>query len=203
VDTRRPLTGTFAALADRVLTAPPLLGATRLVCIDGPAGSGKTTFAGGLGDALSDAAVVLHLEDLYAGWTLTGAVARLCAGVLRPLSEGRPGAHHVYDWHTEVFGAEPVPVPLAPVLIVEGCGSSPRALDPWTTLRIWVDAPLEQRLARGLARDGAHLAQHWLRWQATELAVIAAEDTRGRADIRVDGGAADRLAEGTFALLDG
>ena len=44
MDPRRPLT--FAALADRVRTSAPRLGGTRLVCIDGPAGSGKTTFAG-------------------------------------------------------------------------------------------------------------------------------------------------------------
>jgi len=31
------------------------------------------------------------MDDLYAGWTLTGAVARLEAGVLRALAEGRPG----------------------------------------------------------------------------------------------------------------
>jgi hypothetical protein len=144
----------------------------------------------------------MHLEDLYAGWTLTGALARLCAGVLRPLSQGRAGGHHVYDWHARRFGAEPVIVPPAPVLIVEGCGSSPRALDPWTSLRIWVDAPVEQRLARGLARDGAHLAEHWLRWQTMEIAVFAAENTPGRADVHVDGAVAGRLPEGTFGLLD-
>lgn len=198
MDTRRPLTGTFRALADRVLATPPLLGATRLVCVDGPAGSGKTTFAGRLGDALGEDAVVVHLEDLYAGWTLTGAVARLCAGVLRPLAEGHAGGHHVYDWYAERFDAEPVPVPVGPVLIVEGCGSSPRALDPWTSLRIWVDAPVEQRLARGLARDGAHLEPRWRRWQALEAAVFAAEKTSARADVRVDGAAT--APDGSFAL---
>src|ERR1051325_5319921 len=36
-------------------------------------------------------------------------------------------------------------------LVVEGCGSCPRAADPWAVLRIWVEAPPEVRLARGLA----------------------------------------------------
>ena len=44
------LTG-FAALAERVRAAPPRLGGTRLVCVDGPAGSGKTTFAARLAAA--------------------------------------------------------------------------------------------------------------------------------------------------------
>jgi uridine kinase len=180
---------TFAALAARVLAAPARLGAVRLVCVDGPAGSGKTTFAGRLTDALGADAGLVHLEDLYAGWTLTGAVARLSAGVLRPLAEGRPGTHHRYDWAAGRFDDEPVAVPLPRVLVVEGCGSSPRALDPWTTLRIWVEAPAPLRLVRGLARDGADLAAHWRRWQQSEAAHFAAEDTRARADLRVDGAA--------------
>jgi uridine kinase len=185
VDARPPLSA--AALAARILAAPPRLGGTRLVCIDGPAGSGKTTWAGRLAAALGDDAAVVHLEDLYAGWTLTGAVARLSAGVLRPLAEGRPGAHSRYDWHTARFSGERVLVPAAPVLLVEGCGSSPRALDPWTTLRIWVEAPASVRTARGLARDGEHLAGQWRRWQALEAAEFAEQDTRDRADVRIDG----------------
>jgi uridine kinase len=180
---------TFAALGPRVLAAPARLGAVRLVCVDGPAGSGKTTFAGRLADALGGGAGLVHLEDLYAGWTLSGAVARLSAGVLRPLAEGRPGTHHRYDWAAGRFDDEPVAVPLPRVLVVEGCGSSPRALDPWTSLRIWVEAPAPLRLARGLARDGADLAAHWRRWQQSEAAHFAAEDTRARADLRVDGAA--------------
>ena len=184
------MTGTLTELAARVLAAPARLGSVRLVCVDGPAGSGKTTFAGRLTDALGDGAGLVHIEDLYAGWSLTGAVARLSAGVLRPLAEGRPGAYSRYDWATGRFGDEPVGVPVPRVLVVEGCGSSPRALDRWTTLRIWVEAPAPLRLARGLARDGADLTAHWRRWQESEARHFAAEDTRARADVRVDGAAA-------------
>jgi uridine kinase len=201
VDPRRPLsTTTVAELAARLGAAPARLGHVRLVCIDGPAGSGKTTVAGRLAVALGDAALV-HVEDLYAGWTLTGAVARLCAGVLRPLAEGRDGRYHPYDWTTERFSSEATVVPVRPVLLVEGCGSSPRCLDPWTTLRIWVEAPAQLRVARGLARDGAALEPQWRRWQATEAAEFAREDTRARADVRLDGASPQFLPEGTFALL--
>jgi uridine kinase len=186
MDAQRPLT---AELAARIQAAEPRLGGTRLVTVDGPAGSGKTTFAGRLAAALAPDAAVVHLEDLYAGWTLTGAIARLGAGVLRPLAEGHAGAYRRYDWHAGRFCADPVPVPVTPVLVVEGCGSSPRALDPWTTLRIWVEAPEPLRTTRGLARDGAHLAGEWRRWQRLETAEYAAQDTRARADVRVDGAA--------------
>ncbi|MGY1804132.1 uridine kinase [Blastococcus sp. SYSU D00922] len=178
---------TALTLAARVLAAPARLGAVRLVTVDGPAGSGKTTLAGELAAALGEAVALIHFDDLYAGWTLTGALGRLQAGVLRPLSEGRAGAHHRYDWATRRFAEPAVPVPVREVLVVEGCGSSPRALDAWTTLRIWVEAPADLRLARGLARDGADLEAEWRRWQVTEAAEFAREGTRERADLHVDG----------------
>jgi uridine kinase len=109
--------------------------------------------------------------------------------VLGPVAEGRPGAFHAYDWAAGRFSRVPTAVPPAPVLLVEGCGSSPRVLDPWTTLRIWVEAPEAVRLLRGLARDGAHLEPEWRRWQVTEATEFAAEDTRAHADVRLDGGA--------------
>jgi uridine kinase len=188
VDLRPPLTA-FVALAERVRAARPRLGDTRLVCVDGPAGSGKTTFAERLATALGPDTVVLHMDDFYAGWTLDGAVARLTAGVLRPLSEGRSGAVHRYDWAAGRFSPEMTSVPAVPVLVVEGCGSCSRAVDEWTTLRIWVEAPAELRLRRGLERDGAVLEPEWRAWQRTEAAEFAREDTRARADLRVDGAA--------------
>jgi uridine kinase len=187
--------GTYAELAERVLAAAPLLGRTRLVCVDGPAGSGKTTFAGRLADRLGARAQLLHMDDLFAGWTMTGALARLAAGVLRPVAEGRPGAFHRFDWAAGRFDAVPTSVPVTEVLVVEGCGSSPRWLDPWATLRVWIEAPGELRLARGLARDGADLEPEWRRWLRTEAAVFAAEDTRERADLRVDGAAGGAATE--------
>ena len=172
---------------DRVRRARPRLGRTRLVCVDGPAGSGKTTWAADLAAALGSGTVVLHMDDVYAGWTPTGAFARLAAGVLRPLAEGRPGAYHRYDWAAGRFEARTTPVPVPEVLVVEGCGSCPRAVDPWAVLRVWVEAPLALRLARGLARDGVVQEAHWRRWQAREPVLFAAEGTRGRADLVVDG----------------
>jgi uridine kinase len=180
---------TYASLADRIAAAPPRLGRSRLICVDGPAGSGKTTFADRLVAAIGEDAGLLHLDDLYAGWTLTGSGARLSAGVLRPLADGATGSYHRFDWHAWRFDAAPTEVPVTPVLVVEGCGSCARALDPWVTLRIWVEAPQPLRIARGVERDGVELAEQWQRWQRTEAAVFAAEGTRERADLRVDGAA--------------
>jgi uridine kinase len=186
-------------LAARVRAGRPRLGSTRLVCIDGPAGSGKTTLAARLATALGSGTAVVHMDDLYDGWTMTGAVPRLTAGVLEPLAEGRPGSHQRYDWNAGRFLSDPVPVPVPEILIVEGCGSSPRHADPWVSLRIWVEVPRALRLARGIERDGAALTPRWIQWQAQEAAVFAAEDTRARADLRVNGAAG--LPDGSMTLL--
>jgi uridine kinase len=179
------------ALVEQLRASPARLGTVRLVCVDGPAGSGKTTYAGRLAAALGPGAAVLHMDDLYAGWTLTGAAARLAAGVLRPLAEGGTGGYHRYDWAARRFAAEATPVPVPEVLVVEGCGSSPAHLDPWTTLRVWVEAPAQLRLVRGLARDGAEHAADWRAWQRTEARWFAADRTRERAQVLVDGSGAE------------
>lgn len=190
---------TFTALAAAVLVEPPRLGATRLVSVDGPAGSGKTTFGTALAAALQ--APLVHMDDVYAGWTLVGASARLAAGVLRPVRAGQPGRYHRYDWATERFATEPTVVPAGPALVVEGCGSAPRDWDRFSTLRVWVAAPARLRLERGLDRDGEQLRPQWLRWQQEEAAYFAAERTRDRADLLVDGAPAVPDRPGAFTPL--
>lgn len=176
----------LAALAARVLAMPPRLGAVRLVCVDGPAGSGKSTLAGLLAAQL-DGVVLLHLDDLYEGWSgLTGVWDRVEAGVLAPLRCGRAGRYRRYDWVRGAF-AEWHDVPPCDVLVLEGCGSAPRAVDADAVLRVWVEAPAGVRLARGLARDGEALRERWLAWMAAEAAHFAVEQTRQRADVRVSG----------------
>ena len=118
---------TYAALAASVRGAPARLGGTRLVCVDGPAGSGKTTLASRLTTDLGGSVAVVHMDDLYAGWSLDGAADRLVDGVLRPIAGARPGSFFRYDWGAGRFDAVPVPVPVCDVLVVEGCGSCPRS----------------------------------------------------------------------------
>ncbi len=160
-------------------------GAGRLVVVDGPAGSGKTTLAGHLAAAL--AAPVVHMDDLYAGWSgMAEGVDRLGEQVLAPLAAGRPGRYQRYDWGAGRY-AEWHDVPRTPFLVVEGCGAGARRFAPLTTLLVWVEADDELRLRRGLERDGAAAREHWLAWMAAEREMYDAEGTARRADVRLDG----------------
>lgn len=177
--------GLTAVLAVQVRSSEPRLGGVRLVCVDGPAGAGKTTLAGRLGVALD--APVIHLDDLYEGWSgLDGVFERLDAQVLTPVAEGRAARYQRYDWHAGRFD-DWVDVPLTGTLVVEGCGSAPRALGDRAVLVAYVDAPADLRLERGLARDGEAMREQWLRWMGLEAVHLAREGTRRRADVVVDG----------------
>lgn len=175
-------------LVARVRAASPRLGPVRLVAIDGPAGSGKTTFAEVLAAALTregEAVATVHLDDLYEGWGGLDAVwERLASWVLEPLIRGEPGRYQRYDWGAGAW-AEWHDLPVPDVLVVEGCGSAPRAVDPLAVLRVWIEAPEAVRLRRGLARDGAELRERWLGWLASEALHFSRERTRERADVRL------------------
>lgn len=177
--------------AERVVAAavdsPPRLGPVRLVCVDGPAGSGKTTAAAAIAAAAGPGCAVLHLDDLYEGWSgLESSLwPRLSAQVLEPLRRGRPGRYQRYDWPTGAF-AEWVDLPVPDLLVLEGCGSARRAVDDVAVVRVWVEAPTDLRLDRGLARDGADAREHWLTWMTEEAAHFARERTRERADVWLD-----------------
>lgn len=173
-----------AVALDLVRSRPPTLGSGRLVCVDGPAGSGKTTLAGRIG-ALA-AAPVLHMDDLYDGWDGLPRVGEQLARLLLPLSRGETGTYRRYDWHAGAY-AETVAVAPAPLLVLEGVGAGLAAYSSLVGVLVWVEAPAGLRLERGLARDGAEAEPHWRRWTVAEAAHFAADRTPERADLLVDG----------------
>lgn len=175
-------------LARRVRSGPARLGPVRLVVIDGPAGSGKTTLAAELAAAL-DGAPVVPMDDLYEGWSGLAEPLwrRLRAQVLEPVARGEVGRYRRYDWGAGAFDGW-VELPPHPVLIVEGVGSAAAPVDPFATLRVWVQAPADERLARGIARDGEALRAQWLAWQEREAAHFARDRTVDRADVVIDTG---------------
>ena len=175
-------------VADAVDHSPPRLGATQLIAIDGPAGSGKTTLARDVAaelTGLSRRTATVHLDDLYEGWAgLDDALERrVCEQLLVPLSAGNVARWQRYDWLAGRF-AEWHELPPPEVLILEGCGAGARAYSAYTSLLVWLDADRDTRIARGLTRDGPQVLAKWLAWMDTEAEHFAVNWTRGRADIR-------------------
>ena len=162
----------------------PTLGSGRLVCLDGPAGSGKTTLSAALARQ-APGSVVVHSDDLLQGWGGLSGLTESVEGLLRPLAEGRPGSWRRWDWHADAW-AETHEVAPGPLLVLEGTGSWAPAIGGLVTALVWVEAPSAQRLERGLARDGEAMRDHWERWRVEEDALHARRGTRGRADVLVD-----------------
>lgn len=185
------VSGRFDELARRVLAAPARLGQVRFVAVDGRAGSGKTTFARRFAGALRAAGaqvVELHVDDLLDGWSdLRGYWTRLECGVLAPLRGGVDGAYRRYDWHRGRFECGWAPVAVPEVLLLEGVGSARAKARPDLTLSVFVAAPRDVRLARGLVRDGEALRTEWERWMTLEDEHFTADDTAGCVDLVVDG----------------
>ena len=167
------------------MSRPATLGEGRLICLDGPAGSGKTTWAAGIAN-LAPGARVVHMDDLFAGWSGLWLVDVQLSRLLLPLAHGEPGRYRRYDWLAGEF-AEEVVVDPVPLLVLEGVGSGAARFASLVTVLVWVEAPYDLRLERGLARDGDAFAPHWDQWAKDEAALFEREQTRSRADVVVDG----------------
>jgi len=175
-----------AAVAAAVIAAPARLGRSRLVCVDGRAGAGKTTFAEALARQLRCSygrkVTVLHLDDLYEGWAgLPGLAERLSREVVDPLAAGRPARVRRWDWHRDGWG-DRVEVPAADVLILEGVGCYARSFDARVSCLVWLEADAAVRRRRALMRDGDAFAGRWDAWAADEQRVLSRERPRDRAD---------------------
>ncbi len=172
-----------SALADRLRLLPPSCGPVRLVGVDGHAGSGKSTFAERLADAL-EGAPVLHLDDIATHEELFAWTGRLLSQVIEPLRHGETARYAPYDWRERAFG--PVrALPPAPVIIVEGVGAGRRALRPHLARLVWMELPDEEAWARGRSRDGAEQSEFWAGWVRAEQRHFTEDPSRPFADVLI------------------
>lgn len=174
---------TAASVLDRALSTAPTLGPGRLVCIDGPAGSGKTTLAAEIRESVPGAHVV-HCDEMLEGWAGLPGLAASVEALLEPLANGGTGHWRRWDWSCDRW-AEAHEVSPGGLLVLDGVGSWSPQIAHLVTVLVWVEARTDVRLARGLARDGEQMRVHWERWRLDEDALFARLSTRERADLLV------------------
>jgi hypothetical protein len=160
----------------------------RLVGVDGPSGSGKSTLAARL--AARASAPFVQIDDFVAWSDFAGWWPRFERQVLTPLASGADAQYQVRDWANDEFGTSLdgwKTLAWAPLVILEGVTCTRLAAASRLAYSIWVEAPEDVRLQRGLERDGNSHRQLWVTWMAEERQFFAADGTRARADLRVSG----------------
>jgi uridine kinase len=158
---------------------------TRVIAVDGPGGAGKSTFAEQLAAALGGCQIV-HTDD-FASWDdPVDWWPRLIEQVLEPLTRGERAEFDPSLW-TPGLVREPIEVVPAEFLVLEGVTASRDAFRPYLTYTVWIDAPDEVRLRRGVERDGEEARAQWIAWMAEEDRYRERERPDARADLVVSG----------------
>lgn len=169
-----PFFGETAAL-ETILTRIRQLpvDAPRLIALDGPCGSGKTTLANAL--ALRLNAPVVHMDDFCIPHTqktlerlaIPGGnadVTRLTQEVLAPFLAGAPIVYRRYLCHEDALSA-PVTLPTTPLLLLEGSYSLLPEIRQHVSLAIFLQISPALQQQRLLHRVGsARLADFNERW---------------------------------------
>jgi len=160
-----------------------------LVAIDGASGSGKTTFALWLADQFE--AALIQSDDFFAAgisnteWDArtpqeraTDAIdwRRVRVEALEPLLAGKTAKWHAFDFAagvrpdgTYAMRSDFVEREPASAILLDGAYSTGGALADLIDLTVLVDAPLEVRHDRLLARDEREFLAAWhTRWDAAE-----------------------------------
>ena len=159
---------------------------TRIVAIDGHGGSGKSELARQLAGALGESAIV-HTDDFarsdVPGWDWQ----RMRKQVLDRILNDHTARYQRYDWDSNRL-AECRDIGIGGTLIVEGVSSMRQELGKYWDFAIWVDAPYEIRLRRGVDRDGEQMRSQWTDiWMPEEAEYVKAHRPEGRADFIADG----------------
>lgn len=178
----------YAAIASEIKSSRAQCGDIRVIAIDGPAGSGKTTLAAGLACELDDCPVV-HMDDLYNGWTQDLIVElgqRINQQILQPLGQGLSASYQQFDWYKNGFTSH-IEVPVHDFLILEGVGSANNVIADLISYRIWIEANEGVVDERIVERDGEAMRPHLAAWHTKEAHYFSEQETKRRADMLLSG----------------
>jgi uridine kinase len=142
-----------------------------LIGIDGCGASGKSTFSAELSASLKSAAVI-SMDDFYKpsqerirctdpkpiGWQF--GWQRLEKEVLTPLKTQGEVKYQRYNWNTDCL-EEWRTIRAFSFIIIEGIYALRSELAEYYDLRLWIECPREERLKRGLERDGEQARSQW------------------------------------------
>jgi uridine kinase len=167
-----------------VLDRIAVLGSARafvLVGIGGHGAAGKSTLARSISGAQ-----VVGTDEFWDGTEFE--LSRLRAEVIEPLLRGEQARYRAFSWELQQRLPEPRIVGPEGVVVVDGVCALHAMFREAYDLRIWVDAPRELRLARGIARDGEGARDVWVnRWMPSEDRYVERDDPISTADLIVDG----------------
>jgi len=143
--------------------------ACTLVGIGGHGAAGKTTLAG-----LIPGAQIVSTDEFWDGEGFD--IGRLGREVVTPLSEGATATFPSYDWSARELRGSRTVEPTG-VVVVEGVCALHRELRDAYAVRVWVEAPADVRLARGVARDGEQARSTWTDvWMPSEDRYVEQDD---------------------------
>lgn len=152
-----------------------------LVGIGGHGGAGKTTLARMIPDAR-----IVSTDEFWTGESFD--IDRLAHEVVTPVSRGEIASFASYDWSAQEQRGFRTIEPSG-IVVVEGVCALHRTLRGAYAVRVWVDAPYDVRLARGIARDGEAARGAWVDlWMPSEERYVAHDDPVSCAHLVIENG---------------
>ncbi len=173
----------FATVLDLIHSASAHRRLT-LVGIGGHGGSGKSTLAHAIGASRPDVQIV-QTDSFWNGSQFD--LPRLRTDVVDVLLRGETATYETWDWAARAAAGR-LEVRPSDVVVIEGVCALHEMFRHDLDVRIWVDAPYELRLARGVARDGEASRRTWTEvWMPSEDAYVARDNPIPCAHLVIDG----------------
>ena len=150
------------------------------VGIGGHGGAGKTSLARAV-----PGAEIVSTDEFWDGREFE--LSRLRREVFDQLVSGQTARFASFDWVAKEARGERVVVPEG-IVVVEGVCALHRLFRDDYDLRVWIEAPRDVRLERGVARDGEAARSTWEEiWMPMEDRYVERDDPVAAADLIVDG----------------